>query len=122
MPIHPLKILTRGFNQSESIAYFLSTKLTKAVLLTHICRRKQLGKPQQLRTRQQRIKLLASTFDTKNQYEIKGKAIALVDDVITTGSTAKAATASLLKAGAKSVDLWCIAKTSWHNHSSSIKM
>ena len=122
MPIHPLKMLTRGFNQSESIAYFLSTKLTEAVLLTHICRRNQLGKPQQLQTRQQRVKSSASTFDTKNQYEIKGKTIALVDDVITTGSTAKAATASLLKAGAKSVDLWCIAKTSWHNHSSSIKM
>jgi predicted amidophosphoribosyltransferase len=68
------------------------------------------------------MKLLATTFKINNQFEIKDKSIALVDDVITTGSTAKAATASLLKAGAKSVDLWCIAKTSWHNHSSSIKM
>lgn len=122
MPSHPLKILTRGFNQSESIAYFSSTKLTEAVLLTHICKRNHLSKSQQLQTRQQRVKLSASTFDTKNEYEIKDKTIALVDDVITTESTAKAATASLLKAGAKSVDLWCAAKTSWHNQSSSIKM
>jgi predicted amidophosphoribosyltransferase len=45
-----------------------------------------------------------------------------VDDVVTTGSTASAATASLLNAGAKSVDLWCIAKTSWQNQSGSIKI
>ena len=122
VPIHPLKILTRGFNQTETIASFISTRLGKSELLTHIFSRKYLGKAQQMQTRQQRMKLLATTFKINNQFEIKGKSIALVDDVITTGSTAKAATASLLKAGAKSVDLWCIAKTSWHNHSSSIKM
>ena len=122
MPIHPLKMLIRGFNQTESIATFLSAKLIKSKLLTHVCTRKYLGKPQQKQTREQRIKLLSTTFETNTQCDIKGKSIALVDDVITTGSTARAATASLLKAGAKSVDLWCIAKTSWHNHSSSIKM
>ena len=66
------------------------------------------------------MKILNSTFQTKQQ-PFRGNP-ALVDDVATTGSTARAATASLLMAGAKSVDLWCIAKTSWHNHSSSIKM
>lgn len=63
------------------------------------------------------MKILASSFGVKKQSEIRGKSLVLVDDVVTTGSTA-----SLLEAGAKSVDLWCIAKTSWHNYSSSIKM
>jgi predicted amidophosphoribosyltransferase len=40
--------------------------------------------------------------------------LALIDDVVTTGATARAATSSLLKAGAQSVDIWCIARTGWH--------
>jgi len=122
VPSHPLKMASRGFNQSYLIAQFLSTKLTNTLLRNDICIRKRLGKPQRLQTRQQRLKLLSATFSTHNKSEIQGKSLALVDDVVTTGSTAKAATASLLQAGAKSVDLWCIAKTSWHNRSSSIKI
>ena len=71
MPIHPLKILKRGFNQSESIAYFLSTELSGAELLTHIFIRTQLGKPQQMQTRLQRMKLLATSFDTKPNTVLK---------------------------------------------------
>ncbi|MGB2172382.1 MAG: ComF family protein [Porticoccaceae bacterium] len=122
MPSHPIRILSRGFNQSNLIAQFLSNKLKGTIVLNNICLRKHLGKPQRSHTRRQRMKILNSTFESKKHPDIKGKSLALVDDVVTTGSTAKAATASLLKAGAKSVDLWCIAKTSWHNHSSSIKM
>jgi predicted amidophosphoribosyltransferase len=62
------------------------------------------------------------TFSIVHPSVIQGKSLVLIDDVVTTGSTATAATASLLNAGAKSVDLWCIAKTSWHNDSSSIKI
>lgn len=122
MPAHPMKILTRGFNQSYLIAHFLSINLKNTLLRNDIIFRKKLGKPQRIKSRQQRMKILASSFGVKKQSEIRGKSLVLVDDVVTTGSTAKAATASLLEAGAKSVDLWCIAKTSWHNYSSSIKM
>ena len=122
MPSHPLKILSRGFNPSDLIAQILSNKLSGTLVLKNVCFRKHLGKPQRNKTRRQRMKILNSTFQTKQHSAIQGKSLALVDDVATTGSTARAATASLLMAGAKSVDLWCIAKTSWHNHSSSIKM
>ena len=55
---------------------------------------------------------MIGAFDVRRN--IQGQAVALVDAVMTTGATAKAATLSLLKAGAKSVDLWCIARTGWH--------
>ncbi|MDG1693572.1 MAG: ComF family protein [Porticoccaceae bacterium] len=122
MPAHPLKIFSRGFNQSYLIAQFLSINLENTLLRNDICFRKKLGKPQRMQNRQQRMKILASSFGVKKSSEIQGKSLALVDDVVTTGFTAKAVTANLLQAGAKSVDLWCIAKTSWHNYSSSIKM
>ena len=122
MPIHPLKMLTRGFNQSQLIAHFLSSKLSKTQVRNNICRRKYFGKSQKYSSRQQRLKLLPTAFFVDHPSIIQGKSLALIDDVVTTGSTATAATASLLNAGAKSVDLWCIAKTSWHNDSGSIKI
>ena len=121
MPIHPLKILYRGFNQSLIIAQFLSSKLPKTKV-KNIGSRKTISKPQRFRTREQRLKILPANFIIHQQEEILGKSLALVDDVVTTGSTANAVTESLLNAGANSVDLWCIAKTSWHNGSGSIKI
>jgi ComF family protein len=115
MPLHPLKMLLRGFNQSLLIAQFLSAKLAYTEVKNNICIRKHFSQAQRLGTRIQRLKILPTTFNVYNQSEIQGRTLALVDDVVTTGSTASAATASLLNAGAKSVDLWCIAKTSWQN-------
>jgi predicted amidophosphoribosyltransferase len=42
---------------------------------------------------------------------VRGAAIALVDDVLTTGATAHAATLALLAAGAADVQVWVIART-----------
>ena len=122
MPIHPIKMLHRGFNQSLIIAQFLSGKLAQTEVKNNICIRKDFAKPQRFHSRRQRLKILPSSFKINNKAEIQGKPVALIDDVVTTGSTANAVTESLLNAGAKSVDLWCIAKTSWHNGSGSIKI
>lgn len=122
MPIHPLKMLYRGFNQSLVITQFMSGKLAGTEVKNSICIRKNFAKSQRFMSRKQRLKILATSFRINHRDEIQGKSLALIDDVVTTGSTANAATESLLNAGAKSVDLWCIAKTSWHNGSGSIKM
>jgi ComF family protein len=45
------------------------------------------------------------------QARLRGRRIALVDDVMTTGATASAATQALLEGGAASVDLWVLART-----------
>lgn len=122
IPLHPLKILSRGFNQSALIAHHLCSELTMTHLHQNICYRTQLGKAQKTQNRAQRLKLLSNTFAVRNSDLIQGKSLAIVDDIITTGATANALSRRLMQAGAKSVDLWCIAKTSWHNQSSSIKI
>ena len=88
----------------------------------NVCYRTKLGKPQKSQNRAQRLKLLSDNFAVRNADLIEGKSLAIVDDIITTGATANALSKCLVQAGAKSVDLWCIAKTSWHNQSSSIKI
>ena len=42
---------------------------------------------------------------------LKAKHVALVDDVLTTGSTADAIAQLLIKAGARRVDVYCLART-----------
>jgi ComF family protein len=122
IPVHSLKILRRGFNQSALIAHHLCSELSRTHLHQNICYRTQLGKSQKSQNRAQRLKLLSHAFAVRNTDLIQGQSLAIVDDITTTGATANAVSKCLIQAGAKSVDLWCIAKTSWHNHSSSIKI
>ena len=54
---------------------------------------------------------MKNAFDVVHPERIRGKHLALVDDVLTTGTTANAAAAILLRAGATRVDVWCLART-----------
>ena len=115
MPLHWLKVFQRGFNQSHLIANILATKLPNSRVRHDICYRKKYRTDQHLQTRQQRWHSMVDTFSVPHQTQIKGSRVALIDDVITTGATATAVTKCLLKKGIISVDLWCIARTGWHN-------
>ena len=112
VPLHWRKLAYRGFNQSYNIAKFLNQQLPNTQLCSDVCHRIRHGKAQHLVGKQQRLRSMVGAFDVRRN--IQGQAVALVDDVMTTGATAKAATLSLLEAGAKSVDIWCIARTGWH--------
>ena len=66
-------------------------------------------------TRNERLKNLQGAFNVaaKHRRHIAGARIVLVDDVMTTASTANAASRVLLRAGAASVDVLvfaCVAK------------
>lgn len=112
VPLHWRKLAYRGFNQSYNIAKYLNQQLPNTQLCSDVCYRIHHGKAQHLVGKQQRLRSMIGAFDARRK--IPGQTVALVDDVITTGATAKAATLSLLEAGAKSVDIWCIARTGWH--------
>ena len=49
-------------------------------------------------------------FKVKKSENIKDKRVVLIDDVFTTGSTARECAKALLAAGAKSVDVLTVAK------------
>lgn len=108
LPLHWKKLLWRGFNQSYIVANHLATQLA-IPLKDNLCKRTRYSKPQHLLSRTQRNRILRDSFFARPSS--KGLHIALVDDVVTTTATARAASRAMLDAGAKSVDIWCIART-----------
>ncbi len=106
-PLHRWRLLRRGFNQSEHICQVLSKKL--GIPVNSLVKRQRPTPAQQSLTASQRRRNLKGAF--KVSRDVKGLSIALVDDVLTTGATATEISQCLLKAGAKEVHLWCLART-----------
>lgn len=110
VPTHWWRRLKRGFDQTEIIAETLSARL--GVPLMSALRRVRSDKPQQGLNAQERAVNVAGTFKVRERKKdvIYSQTIALVDDVMTTGATVKEAASALLQGGAKSVDVWCLAR------------
>ena len=100
----------RGFNQAMELARPLARRLTipveHGVLLRQRATQAQHGLDARARRRN-----LKDAFVCSKPERILGKHIALVEDVVTTGTTAREASRVLLDAGAASVSVWCVART-----------
>jgi ComF family protein len=122
MPLHWRKMGRRGFNQSQVISTLLSEYLlrehsTSVKVRSDLCNRTSNGEAQHTLDKKQRSLSVKDAFSISMQAaaSIKGLSVAVIDDVVTTGATANAIASSLLKAEAKQVDIWCLARTSWNN-------
>jgi ComF family protein len=115
MPLSPARLAERGYNQAlllaRHVARILDVPLDTEALLRPIDAAHQVDL-----TREQRINNLRGAFmlDPKARPRIQNRRVALVDDVITTGSTASEASRELLRAGAQSVEVWAVARTAAH--------
>lgn len=97
----------RGYNQSKLLAIELSKRVNVEVI---DCLEKIKETKRQLKlTKSQRIKNLQGAFKVTNKILVKGKRVLLVDDVLTTGTTANTVIEKLLKAGAIGVDVITVA-------------
>lgn len=106
VPLHPLKLWSRTYNQSELLAKALG-KATGVPVDTGLLRRVKYTAAQKSRTAAERRTALKGVFSAVP--EVKGLRIVLVDDVTTTGSTLTACAAALKKAGAARVYAACAA-------------
>jgi len=107
MPLHWRRFWQRGYNQCELLAHTLEKKT--GLPMARRLKRVNYRSPQhQARSKQQRA---LSAEDFSCPQDVKGLRLALIDDVMTTGSTANAAASCLKQAGARAVELWCIART-----------
>lgn len=111
MPLHPLRLRERGYNQAMLLAQDLGQLLDLPVL-PHACQRLRHTASQSGLPWKERTKNMRNAFGCKTDFS--GQHVAIVDDVMTTGATLDALAATLRKAGAAEVSAWVIARTLPH--------
>ena len=104
VPLHRTRLWQRGFNQSVLLARELS-RATGLGLEPWALRRVKRTPPLKGMTLLQRRRTVAGVFKVREQADLKGRTVVLVDDVLTTGSTANACARALKRAGAARVEL-----------------
>ena len=99
VPMSSQRFRERGFNQAKELALFVSRK-TQIPILDCLGRRKS-SIPQARLERRERMKNLCDTFYLKKhsslQKKLEGKKVILIDDILTTGSTANYCAKELMK-------------------------
>jgi ComF family protein len=112
VPLHPFRLLRRGYNQSLLIARETARRL-EVPLDSKSLKRRHFEKPQVERSREERLKRIRGAFVVKAPAAFEGKRVLLIDDVYTTGATLRECAKVLAKAGAE-VTAFTVARTPLH--------
>ena len=108
VPLHQRRLRERGYNQADRLARLLARRHRLPCLRRGLVRRRPTATQSALPDRRRRSNVRGA-FRAKTE-AVKGRRIALVDDVVTTGATADAAAAALLEAGAAAVYVVAVAR------------
>lgn len=109
VPLHVKRLRQRGFNQAVLIGEIYAKRWGLALSRNNL-KRIRWTEPQVNLGAKERAANVKGAFAIDNQSEISGRRIFLVDDVYTTGSTAKECCRILRIAGAEHVAVLTIAK------------
>ncbi|MEO6848860.1 MAG: ComF family protein [Chthoniobacterales bacterium] len=101
VPLHPLKLREREFNQAEELAAILSR--FSRIPLKNCLKRTRYTVTQTQFDRLIRMRNLQGAFKVGKNHDVSEKTILLVDDVMTTASTLNECARTLLEAGAHAV-------------------
>ncbi len=106
IPMHPTRLSQRGFNQSAELCKILSRAL-KINYDLRLCKKIVHTESQaDLDSRKRRNNLRNAFQANPSPYQH----ITLIDDLMTTGSTANEVARAFKKQGVERVDLWCCAR------------
>src|SRR5262245_29943533 len=109
VPLHWRRRLERGYNQSDSLASAVAAKLRWPCRPGWL-RRVRYTPRQAVQDPGERKANVRGAFLARPHRELQGKTILLIDDVLTTGSTAGEATRALRDAGASRVVVAVLAR------------
>jgi ComF family protein len=107
IPLHVSRYRERGFNQAREIARFAAAALDLAVDARALVRKKPTIEQSSLSLARRRMNVRGAFAVVR---PLAAKRVALLDDVLTTGSTALAAAEALHAGGVAEVELWAAAR------------
>ena len=96
VPLHPLKILRRGYNQSRYIGAGIARELGVELCSDAIVRRRN-NPSQALRRGSERWDNVDALFALRRPERVRGRHVLLVDDVLTSGATLCACVEAILE-------------------------
>ncbi|MBR3720457.1 MAG: ComF family protein [Clostridia bacterium] len=112
VPIHRKRMKQRGYNQSELIAKDVAWNCNKTYLKKVLLKKDNILAQSSIEDKLDRIKNIKDAFYVGQNIDlIKGKKVAIFDDVFTTGATVNECAKVLKHNGADSVGIFTIAKS-----------
>lgn len=111
VPLHPLRLLKRKYNQSAELVRHLS-RLSGVKAEMQVLQRAKYTRSQGGLSGKERRKNVRKVFRVPEarRQKLADKHVVLIDDVYTTGATLEECTRALLGAGAARVDCLCVAR------------
>lgn len=107
VPMHPIRLKSRGFNQAVVLTKLLAKKLQLPYDLTS-CKKIINTAPQASLDAEQRLGNIKKSFACA---PMPYSHVVIIDDLLTTGSTVNELARTLKNNGVLRVDIWCCART-----------
>lgn len=107
VPLHHSRLIERGYNQADEIARLWSQSLGLEVDRDALCRDRATPRQSGLSAPQRANNVRnAFSYSPKREY----RHVAIVDDIVTTGSTIDEITRLLHRYGVEFVEVWALAR------------
>jgi ComF family protein len=112
VPLHRWRLVQRSYNQSALLAQAIGRRSGKPVLVDGLVKRRATRSQQTLGAAARRLNVRADDFALHRHARllVPDRRVLLVDDVLTTGSTANACARCLLAGGAAAIDVLTLAR------------
>lgn len=109
VPLHPYRLRERGYNQAHMLALALGREMGLPVLASGVERVRNTAPQSDIGRGRRRRANVRGAF--RCDVDLKGRMVAIVDDVITSGATVHALGDTLMGAGAAHVEAYGCART-----------
>ena len=107
VPLHPRRLIERGYNQALELARPLALQL-ELPLDCFSCQRVRHAPPQTELDAKARRRNVRRAFAVRQR--LHWRHVAILDDVVTTGSTVEELAKALKRAGARRIQVWAVAR------------